>query len=391
MHKPIKLACDTIDRTDINSLIQWLSKDPIPQLTKGNKTVEYEKLYAEKVGRKYAIFVNSGSSANLLVMYALSLYLNESLANKKVVVPALCWNTTIAPIIQFGLTPVLCDINMNDLSVDLNHLEKVFKQENPSALFLVSILGMPPDMDNVLSLCHEYNVALFMDNCESQLSTYKGKSIEYFGIASTCSSYFGHNSSTIEGGMITTNSKEWHDKLKMLRSHGWTRDLDETTKEDFRVNNDISEFNSLYAFYEAGFNVRSTDLQAFLGIEQMKKYDQIATKRFNNFKLYNEYLQKVYWKPTVCEDSLVCNLGYPVIHPYRDKIIKELVKNNVEVRPLISGSMGTQPFWIKKYGRQELPHVSIIDKYGFYVPNNPSLTDEDIKLVCNIINKFANG
>lgn len=380
----IKLASDTIDQKDIDSLVKWLQQKPIPQLTKGPLTIEYEKQYSELIGRKYAVFVNSGSSANLLAIDAL--IQTGRLKNKKIVVPALSWITTISPVCQLGLTPILCDINLKDLSVCPQHLEKIFIEQNPAALFLVSILGLVPDMDKIECLCDKYGIILIHDACESQCSSLEGYSIESFGLISTCSSYFGHFSSTIEGGMITTDDYELYNTLKRLRSHGWSRDNCDDEKNRLRRKYDISGFNSLYTFYSTGYNVRSTDLQAFIGLEQLKKQKDTSLKRNANYLLYNKLLKNDYWKPQSTRNSFVCNLGYPVIHPNRDKIVAELIKNGVEVRPLISGSMGKQPFWIDRYGMEVLHNVTIVDDFGFYCPNNPSITKEDIQFICDIIN-----
>lgn len=387
MNKRITLASDTINKEDINALVKWLSSDPIPQLTKSKLTIQYEKEYARRVGRKYGVFVNSGSSANLLCIY--SLIATQRLKNDKVVVPSLAWITTISPIIQFGLTPIPCDINMQDLSVDYEHLERIFKEQNPSCLFLVSILGLCPDMGRIESLCKKYDVILVFDNCESQGSEYNGISLESLGVMSTCSSYYGHVSSTIEGGMIVTDDNELYYTLNMLRSHGWARDIDKEVETALRLKWGVSDFISRYTFYQTGFNVRNTEIGAFLGLRQLNKLDDFIEKRNNNYLLFNQLLKNDFWKAPTHKDSFVSNLGYPIIHPRREKIVSELESANVEIRPLVSGAMGSQPFFIEKYGRVHLPHVSIVNDYGFYIPNHQGLTKEDIHYMCDIINKFT--
>lgn len=386
---PIKLSKDTIDRDDINRLIEWLQQEPMPILTKSAQTLQYESEYAKICGRKYGVFVNSGSSANLLAIHAL-IELNR-LKNKKVIIPALCWITTISPVIQLGLEPILCDINLYDLSADLNHLEELFTKEKPAALFLVSILGIPPNMDEVLRLCDKHDVLLICDHCESQGAKYKGKNIESYGVTSSCSSYYGHITSSIEGGMVTTDDYEIYCMLKQGRSHGWSRDLDEDKKNELREKWGVSAFNELYTFYNVGYNLRSTDLNAFIGLLQLKKLPAYALNRYKNYLLYDKYLKNDFWKAPVSDDLFVSNLGYPVIHPRRNEIVESLQQNQVEVRPLISSSMAEQPFWIEKHGRQHLPNASRISSEGMYVPNHASLTEEEIKFVCDIINQFTNG
>lgn len=248
----ITLVKDTIDINDIDNLIEWLKT--YPRLTKGEKTIEFEEMWSKWIGCKYSVFVNSGSSANLLMLYALlELY---NLKNKKIVVPSLGWATDLAPVMQLGFEPVLVDVNLNNLSVDINHLEEIFKRENPSAMILVSVLGLSPEMDKIKNLCEQYDVILLEDNCESQGTTFQGIKLGNFGLMSSFSTYFGHTMSTIEGGVICTNDKNVYDILKQLRSHGWDRDLDSEKQKEFRETWGVDDFSALYTFYIPGFNVR---------------------------------------------------------------------------------------------------------------------------------------
>ena len=267
--KKIDLIQDTIDNIDIDNLIEWLKE--YPRLTKGPKTLEFESKWSKWLGTKYSVFVNSGSSANLLMLYALKI-LNK-MKNNKVCVPALCWATDLSPVIQFDMNPLLIDCNLDNLSIDLNHLEEVFKVESPSVLILVSVLGLSPDMDLITNLCKKYDVILIEDNCESQGTKFKGVKLGNFGLMSSFSTYFGHTMSTIEGGVITTNDEEMYHTLLQLRSHGWDRDLPESKQKELRKEWEVSDFSALYTFYMPGFNLRSTDLQAQLGIQQLDKVD----------------------------------------------------------------------------------------------------------------------
>ena len=386
MRSQIKLATDTIERKDIDELKEWLSQEPIPQLTKGKLTIEYEEAYAKSVDSKYAVFVNSGSSANLLTIS--TLISDGALRNNKVVIPALSWITTISPVIQFGLEPILCDINLNDLAVDKDHLEDIFRKEKPSALFLVSVLGMSPDMDKISELCAKYGVILLLDNCEGQGSSYNGRALENYPAMSTCSSYFGHITSTVEGGMITTDNEDYYNKLKMLRSHGWDRDLSEEKRKELRKDNGITKFNQLYRFHTEGFNLRNTEIGAFFGLRQLKKLNLFIHARDANFRLYNSLIKNDYWKPTEKDNCRISNLGYPVISPKIDEIVEALRGNNVEVRPLISGNLGLHPFYSKRYGKKDLKNANIVDEYGLYLPNNQSITVEEIEFICEIVNKI---
>ena len=382
--KKINLVEDTITREDINSLITWLSD--YPQLTKGPKTIEFEKNWSEWLGSKYSVFVNSGSSANLLMLYALK-HLGL-LKNKKICVPSLSWATDLAPVLQFDLEPILIDCNLDNLSVDLNHLETTFKEQNPSVLILVSVLGLSPDMDSISKLCEQYDVILLEDNCESQGTSYKGKKLGNFGLMSSFSTFFGHTMSTIEGGVITTNDEKIYHTLLQLRSHGWSRDLPITEQKKLQKEWNCDDFSNLYTFFIPGFNLRSTDLQAQIGINQLAKIDEIIAKRNENFKTYQKILSSEVWFPNEIEHSYTANFAIPILtssSESKKNLIKELIKNEIACRPLISGSMGTQPFYKKLYGETKLPNCTIVDNCGIYVPNHPNLKQKEIKLICDII------
>jgi CDP-6-deoxy-D-xylo-4-hexulose-3-dehydrase len=376
----IKLVNDTINEKDIDKLIEWLKT--YPRLTKGPLTLDFEKKWSEWLGSDFTIFCNSGSSANLLMLWAL-IECERIKRDAKIVVPSASWATDLAPVIQLGMTPILCDANLQDLSVDLDHLERIFKETNPDVLLLVSVLGLVPKMEKIVELCEEYDVILLEDTCESMGSTFEDKKLGTFGLMSSFSTYFGHHMSTIEGGLISTNDEELYEVLKCIRSHGWDRDSSKEYSEHLRSSWGTSDFDALYTFYHAGFNLRSTDLQAFIGMGQIDKLDKICEKRNKNFKIYNELLSD--FLPYITDNGFISNFAYPVITKDRDKIIKKLQDANIEVRPMICGSMGTQPFYVKRFGKKELPNVSMIDRYGFYIPNHPELTRKQINKIVNII------
>jgi len=382
--KKIELVQDTIDSKDIDSLIEWLKT--YPKLTKGNKTVEFEQKWSEWLGVKFSVFVNSGSSANLLMLY--SLIILNKLKNNKICIPSLCWATDLSPVIQFNLEPILIDCNLENLSVDLNHLEEIFKTESPSAFILVSVLGLSPDMDKIVELCNRYDVILLEDNCESQGTKYKNVKLGNFGLMSSFSTYFGHTMSTIEGGLISTNDEEIYHTLLQLRSHGWDRDLPENKQMKLREEWKINNFSSFYTFYVPGFNLRSTDLQAQIGLIQLEKVDGMIERRYQNFKLFESQLKGKIWFPSVIIDTYTSNFAIPVITKSlegKNNLIKSLTDSGISCRPLISGSMGTQPFYVKKYGLKKLKNCELIDELGIYVPNHDKLTNDDINKICEIL------
>ena len=380
-----KLVSDTVDRHDINSLIEWLSQDEIPRLTKGDLTIELEKKWAKKIGTKYSVFVNSGSSSILLTLAVLK-HTNR-LKNNKVVVPSLSWATDLSSPILLGLEPILCDCNLTDLSCDLEYLEEIFKTESPSVLILVSVLGLVPDMNRIIELCKKYDVLLLEDACESMGSKYKGEYLGTFGLASFFSMYFGHHLSTIEGGFINTNDKDLYNSLLMMRSHGWSRDLPIEDQNHYNTKYNTDSFSSLYNFYLPGMNLRSTDLQAFIGLRAIDKLDNYSQKRNSNFKFYLKNLTNNELNIESNPDNFISNFAIPVVSKNKDQIIKDLIEANIEVRPLIAGNLGNKPVWYENYKRVNLPNSDIIDKFGFYLPNHQDLTESEILKITNIINK----
>jgi CDP-6-deoxy-D-xylo-4-hexulose-3-dehydrase len=335
----IKLCADIIDENDISALIDWLKH--MPKLTKGQKTLDFEKRFASTVGSKHAVFCNSGSSANLLATSAL--IQSGLMGNNKIVVPQVSWSTTVFPAMQLGLQPIMCDCNLSNLGIDIDNLLQIIEKEKPSALILVHVLGFDSNIKQIKQICEDNDMLLIEDTCESLGSAVDEKMLGSYGLASTFSFYFGHHISTIEGGMVCTDQ---------------------------------------------GFNLRSTDLQAFIGLNQIPKIKSIAKTRHDNFEKYLKLIKDDLWKPSP-EQDLVSNMGYPLLVSNREEVYFKLKSNNIESRPLVSGSMGTQPAWIDSYGESKMKNSSIVNNQGMYVPNHNSLCDKDIEQVCKIINKYG--
>mgnify|MGYP004449994641 CR=1 FL=1 len=386
MNEKIQLCSDIIDGEDLTLLTQWLSS--VPRLTKGDQTINFENKFANFLECNHAIYCNSGSSANLLITSAL--YQSGKLKNNKIIVPQISWSTTIFPVMQLGLQPILCDCDKDNLGLDVEYLKKLILKEQPSAIILVHVLGFDSSIKEIVNICNDNNILIIEDTCESLGSQVDNKYLGTFGLASSFSFYFGHHISTIEGGMVCTNDKDFADIVKMIRSHGWDRDLDKETRDKYRRENNISGIDSLYTFYYSGFNLRSTDLQAFLGTNQINKLEKIISSRQDNFESYKRFLDNKLWKPKLTNSqNVVSNMGYPLILKNRDEVYQQLNRNNIECRPLISGSMGLQPAWIKTYGECRMPNADIIDKYGMYLPNHQDLTVDHIERICKIVNQAA--
>ncbi len=381
----IRLAENTITHEELIALSEWIPNSP--QLTKGPLVVEFEKKFASFTGTKHCVMVNSGSSANLLMAY--SLLEGNYLRNKKVVVPAISWITTLSPFLQFGFEVLLCDSNNVNLGLDTAKLEEIFIKEKPALLILVHVLAHLNDMEEINRLCEKYDVLLIEDACEALgTSDINGKKAGNLSLAGSFSFYYGHHISTIEGGAVTTNDTKLYNLMLSIRSHGWSRDVDSNFKEDWKKEYNIDDVREFYTFYYPGFNLRSTDLNAFIGISQLDKMNEIIKVRENNYNFYNKYLEGKYWKQESKFHEL-SSFAYGTIVENRIEVFNHLKKNNIEVRPLICGSMGKQPFWIKKYGHTPLEVADVIHDYGLYLPNHLYLDEEKIKFVCEKFKEVA--
>jgi len=383
MKKPIRLVNDTISKEDIASLISWLQTNP--RLTKGTKTVEFEQEWSNWLGCKHSVFVNSGSSANLAIFY--SLIVSNRLKNKKVVFPCLSWVTTVAPAIQLGLEPILCDADRKTLGIDVQMFEDICRTQSPAAVMVVHALGFPNDMAAIVKICRRYGVLLLEDSCETVGTTIDGRKTGTMGLASSFSTYYGHHFSTIEGGFICTDDYDLYNVFKSIRSHGWSRDLDEVSRKALQLQYGIDDFRNLYTFYHPGFNLRSTDLQAMIGVQQLKRLDSFCQKRWENLKVYDRLIQNPYWKIDISQFEFVSNFAYPIIHPNCAMIANKLAENSVECRPLIAGSISRQPFFYQRYGQSPFEFADVIHDYGMYLPNNHSMTEEEVEFICGIVNK----
>lgn len=383
---PVKyhLAEDTIDNGDVDALIGWLKT--YPRLTKGKVTLDFEAKWSKWLGVKHSVFCNSGSSANLLMYYAL--LLSGKLKNKKVIVPSVGWVTSIAPAIQFGFEPIMCEADTETFGLDLVHLEKLLQEHEPSTVLMVQVLGVPHKMDELLALKKKYGFYLLEDACAAIGAAYHGSKIGTFGDMSSFSSYFGHQFSTIEGGLVSTSDPQLNDLLLMLRSHGWSKDLNAASHQALTKQYDIDDFHSPFVFYEPGFNVRSTDLNAFIGLGQVDKLDWIVSRRQENHAEYNKLLGGKLTTQQPVADSTVCSISFGALAKdteQRRAIVAALVENGVETRIFSAGNLGLHPFWYNRYGKASFPMADRIHHCGFFLPNNPSLTVEDIRTISQVV------
>ena len=387
--QPIKyyLAEDTIDKEDIDALIEWLKT--YPRLTKGPLTPQFEEKWSRWLGIKYSVFNNSGSSANLLMYYAL--LLSGRLKNKKIIVPSVGWVTTISPAIQLGFEPIMCEADPDTFGLDLDHLEQLLQEHDPGTVIMVQVLGVPHKMEQLQALKEKYGFILLEDACAAMGSSYKGRNVGTFGDMSSFSFYFGHQISTIEGGMVSTNDEQFNDLLLMLRSHGWGKDLPPGHHDALKEKYGIDDFHSPFIFYEPGFNLRGTDLQAFIGLRQVDKMEWLIKRRFENHSLYKEIFgDRFTYQKYDASNAVICSIHFGMLArdgEERRKIVKALEDNGVETRIFSAGNLGLHPFWFNRYGKFSAPMADRIHHAGLFLPNSPSLTTDDIRTIAGIVLK----
>lgn len=354
------------------------------RLSMGPKCKEFEDSFADKQGRKYSVFVNSGSSANLVLIQAL---LNKGVLKKGDTVgfSSLTWSTNVMPLIQLGLKVIPIDVSKKNLNVTTENL--LDSIGNIKALFLTNLLGLCGDLPQIKTLCKERGVILLEDTCESLGSEIGGEKFGNFGLASTFSFFVGHHISTIEGGMVCTDDEELYEMLLMTRAHGWARNLNEETKTALKIRNDIEDFYDCYTFYTTGFNLRPTEIAGFIGAGQVKYWDVICKKREENFKRYDAIAKtnKDLIPLGVSHIDFVSNFAYPVLVKDKSKLeeYKKKFAEKLEIRPIVGGSITKQPFFNE--GDYSCPNAEEIHAHGFYIPNNPDLTGEEVNEICNLL------
>ena len=382
------LAKETINKEDIDALCDWLKS--YPRLTKGKLTWEVEDRWAKYIGTDYAVFNNSGSSANLL-MVATALHCGK-IPNKRVVVPSIGWVTTISPVIQLGLEPIMLGADTKTLGLNLEKLEAVCRDPatRPDVVIFVQVLGVPHYKEKLLALKQKYKFTLLEDACAALGSSYAdGSKVGTVGDMSSFSFYFGHQLSTIEGGMVNTSDRGFYEMLLMLRSHGWAKDISNKSEDALMKKYKIDRFHSPFTFFVPGYNLRATDLQAFLGIRQIEKADWTANQRNKNHLLYAEKLKGVVRFQRWQEGDKPVSISFGALAGSkleRKYIVRRLVDNGIETRIFSAGNLGVHPFWTDLYPRFNGCDVSTeVHQNGFFLPNYPELTADDIEVICNVV------
>jgi CDP-6-deoxy-D-xylo-4-hexulose-3-dehydrase len=345
---------------------------------------KFEKEFALKQGRKYAVCVNSGSTANLVLIQSL-INIGILKKNDRIGVSALTWPTNIMPLMQLGLVPILIDCEITTLNISTKTLRKNIRKIK--ALFITNALGFCDDLPKIKTLCSHNGVILIEDNCEALGSKIKGTLLGNFGLASTFSFFVGHHLSTIEGGMICTDDEILRDMLIMVRAHGWDRNLETEKQKKLRLLSNTDNFYAKYLFHDLAFNVRPTEITGFLGKIQLKYWDKIVAKRESNYIIFKEALKKNNDFISVENESMdiISSFALPII--CRSKKLcekyKKIFSNFAEIRPLIAGDMTKQPFFKKYYPKKimKCKNASIIHSNAFYLGNNPELTKRELQKI----------
>jgi CDP-6-deoxy-D-xylo-4-hexulose-3-dehydrase len=257
------------------------------QLTMGAGVAEFERRFAERFGAKHALLVNSGSSANLVAVASL-IFRRESPLRRgdEVIVPCIAWATTYSPLLQYGLKLRFVDVDLETLTYDTTALARAVTGRT-RMIVAVNVLGNPSDFAPILELCRSRGIILFEDNCESLGGRYAGRHTGTFGLIGTCSTFYSHQLTTIEGGVILTDDYEIACLARSLRSHGWTRDQDDDSVIFERHPGDLPES---YRFILPGYNVRGTELQAAVGNAQLGKFERFLEIRRRNARYFRERL-----------------------------------------------------------------------------------------------------
>lgn len=377
---------DSFSKEEFDAINECLKSG---RYTQGELVDKFEKEFAAWNNSKYAVMINSGSSANLLIIDLLKQKygLQDS---DEILVPAVTWPTTVYPIIQNNFSPVFCDVD-EKMNISVESMKNMLT-EKTKAVFVVHLLGQPANMQEIINFCGDNDLILIEDCCESTGAKIGDIKVGNFGIMGSFSFYFGHHMTTIEGGMIVTNDEEIYDLLKSTRSHGWVKGSNRMAKYE-------SDPNKNFLFDMLGYNVRSTNLNAAIGLEQLKKLDGFIRTRIEN---HNYFLEKIkntdlgYQKVSIDETTSFCLAIVFRDKDERDFVIKNLPSKGVETRPVVAGNLLRQPVFEKMNLRSDkTPNSDLIHTRGIYLPNNQFMSKEKIdymlKSVNELVEEFRNG
>jgi CDP-4-dehydro-6-deoxyglucose reductase, E1 len=365
------------------------------RVTMGPKVIGFEREIADYFNVSEAITNNSGSSANLLAIAALT---NPATKNglkpgDEVVVPALSWSTTVWPLIQHNLIPVFVDIDPETLNIDPEAIKDAVT-ENTKAIMIVPVYGNPCDMDSIMEICDDFNLQLIEDNCESLGAYYDGKLLGSFGRVGTYSTYFSHHITTLEGGICISNDFELAELMRIIRAHGWVRE----TKKPQKYLESFPEIDKKFLFVNLGYNLRLTEVGGAMGSVQLPKLEGFVKNRRKSAQILLKGLSKFdsmlsFQKETL--KGLHSWFGFPIIvkpdSPFTAKELRSYLElSGIETRPIIAGNIANQPA-VKMYPHRisgELEHSSNIMINGLAIACHQSLSEEACNHIIQIFNSF---
>ena len=383
----LPLMNDNIDKEDINLVIEFLSQDKMPKLTNGPKVLEFENAWGDWLGTKYNLMVNSGASANELTMLGLAHIVGEG----EIIVPPLTWISDISSVLFAGHKLVFVDVNLTNLSFDIEKLKAAITPET-KAIFLTHVLGINGLTDELLQICEDNNILLVEDVCESHGTTFQGSKVGNFGFASNFSFYFAHHMSTIEGGMISTNNHQLYQVCRALRSHGMTREITDASMRQ-EIIDSYPDLNPDFIFLRPAHNFRSTEINAVIGLSQLKKLDAKNQERRENFDLFISNLNYDKYHVALNTEGN-CNYAFIVIlknadMEKRNSLENKLRINGIEFRRGLSGggNQMRQPFFKNVYKDfSNFPNIEHIHNYSWYIGNYPGLERNKIEKLLEVLN-----
>lgn len=380
---------NNITKNDKKVLSKFILNNDV--FTQSSKVKEFEKLWSEWLGVKYSVFVNSGSSANFLTLTAIKILYGKG----EVIVPPLTWNSDIVSVIKNDFKPIFVDINLNNLSMNIDQVLKKINSKT-KAIFITHAQGFNGLNDKLLKFLNKKKIILIEDVCESHGALFKNKKLGSFGKVSNFSFYYAHHMSTIEGGMVCTNDKKIYELVKMLRGHGLLRESGNFKMEE-KLKKKYSKLSPNFIFMHAGFNMRNNELQAVLGINQLKRLDENNKKRIANLNIFLKLLDKnKYFVDYEVEGN--SNYALPII--LKTKSIKQrnlfeiALKNyGIEFRRgnAGGGNQMRQPYLkniVKKINLSLYPNVEKVHNFGYYIGNSPYLNKKKIIEIVKILNNI---
>ena len=369
--------------------------------TMGKEVRAFEEKFAEYTGAKHCVMVNSGSSANLLLVASYLHGLNRDgllSPGDEVLVPALLWPTTLWPIVQLGLTPVLVDVNPETMSINVNDVRSKLTDKT-KAIFLIHVLGIPANMDELMRLIEEHNLILIEDCCESLGARFKGKHVGTFGEGGTFSFFFSHHISTMEGGAIITNCEKHANDLRSMRAHGWIRDRSDS--DQIKLANADANIDDRWLFVLPGFNLRPTEIQGAIGQVQISKIGQFITDRkfiadqvvtrlldVDCLEVIGYGLSRELFDCSWMNIPIQVNPNGPVSKKQVVQIFEEV---GFETRPIIAGNFCLHPVGELLKSDHNFPHTQYLHDQGFMISaftdnadNYSSRLDEVKEKICLI-------